>query len=85
MEGNKDCEAHGCVDFLHSGLPCQVIKLQVDKIGHMCGVTIFRLLKTVKKVKIGASHRGSAIKLLNRLKDRLSDEEHPVEKFWLKK
>lgn len=38
----------------------------------------------VKKVKIRAAHRGSAMKLLNRLKDRLSDEEHPVDKFWLK-
>ena len=37
-----------------------------------------------KKVKIRAAHRGSATKLLNRLKDRLSDEEIPVEKFWLK-
>ena len=37
-----------------------------------------------KKVKIRAAHRGSATKLLNRLKDRLSDEENPVEKFWLK-
>ena len=36
-----------------------------------------------KKVKIRAAHRGSAMKLLNRLKDRLSDE-NPVEKFWLK-
>lgn len=37
-----------------------------------------------KKVKIRAAHRGSATKLLNRLKDRLSDEENPVDKFWLK-
>ena len=37
-----------------------------------------------KKVKIRAAYRGSATKLLNRLKDRLSDEENPVEKFWLK-
>ena len=37
-----------------------------------------------KKVKIRAAHGGSATKLLNRLKDRLSDEENPVEKFWLK-
>ena len=38
----------------------------------------------VKKVMIRAAHRGSATKLLNRLKDRLSDEENPAEKFWLK-
>ena len=38
----------------------------------------------LKKVKIRAAHRGSATKLLNHLKDRLSDEENPVEKFWLK-
>ena len=38
----------------------------------------------VKKVKIRAAHRGSATKLLKRLKDKLSDEENPVEKFWLK-
>ena len=37
-----------------------------------------------KKVKIRAAHRGSATKLLNRLKDRLSDEENPVDEFWLK-
>ena len=37
-----------------------------------------------KKIKTIAAHRGSATKLLNRLKDRLSDEENPVEKFWLK-
>ena len=37
-----------------------------------------------KKVTIRAAHRGSAMKLLNRLKDRLSNEENPVEKFWLK-
>ena len=37
-----------------------------------------------KKVKIKAAHSGSATKLLNRLKERLSDEEIPVEKFWLK-
>jgi len=37
-----------------------------------------------KKVKIRAAHRGSATKLLNRLKDRQSDEENPVDKFWLK-
>jgi len=37
-----------------------------------------------KKVKIRAAHRGSTTKLLNRLKDRLSDEENPVDKFWLK-
>ena len=37
-----------------------------------------------KKVKIRVAHRGSATKLLNRLKDRLNDEEIPVEKFWLK-
>ena len=36
-----------------------------------------------KKVKIRAAHRGSATNI-NRLKDRLSDEENPVEKFWLK-
>ena len=38
----------------------------------------------VKKVKIRAAHRGSATKFLNRLKDSMSDEEIPVEKFWLK-
>jgi len=37
-----------------------------------------------KKVKVRTAHRGSAMKLLNCLKDRLSDEENPVEKFWLK-
>jgi len=37
-----------------------------------------------KKVKIRAAHGGSATKLLNRVKERLSDKEIPVEKFWLK-
>ena len=40
--------------------------------------------EVAKKVKIRAAHRGSATKLLNRLKDRLSDEENPADKFWLK-
>ena len=40
--------------------------------------------EVAKKVKIRTAHRGSATKLLNRLKDRLSDEENPVDKFWLK-
>ena len=37
-----------------------------------------------KKAKMRAAKRGSATKLLNRLKDRLSDKENPVEKFWMK-
>lgn len=38
----------------------------------------------VKKVKIRVVYRGFVMKFFNCLKDRLSDEENLVEKFWLK-
>ena len=34
-EENKDCEAHRCVDFFHSGPLCLISKLEVHKIGHV--------------------------------------------------
>ena len=45
-EGNKDCEVHRCVDFLHSGPLSQIIELAVDKIGHMCRLKICWSKKT---------------------------------------
>ena len=45
-EGNKDCEAHRCVDFFDSGPPSPIIKLEVDKIGQVCGLKICRSKKT---------------------------------------
>ena len=47
-EGNKDCEVHRRVDFLHvhSGPSSWIIELEVDKIGHMCGLKICWSKKT---------------------------------------